>query len=109
MPKIEDGEKVNSSSKGEVRKEGRCGSDVSKKTEVLSRLESRAESAFQPSILPFLSPSFHRARTRWNPRAFETARKHSALRESFHSCSHQECVHLCTHACTQLDTVKTPR
>lgn len=48
------------------------GDDASKGTEVLSRLKSRAESAFQPSILP----CFHHhhplsARTRWNPRAFE--------------------------------------
>lgn len=93
MPKIEDGEKVNRSSKGKVRKEGR-GEGV--EVEVM---RARGLRCFRGSRVArnlhfsLLSFRFHRSplpsrMDLLEPESFRTARKHSASRESFRSYSH---------------------
>lgn len=117
MPKVEDGEKVNRSGKGEVRKEergGGVGDDASKGTEVLSRLKSRTESAFQPSILPCFHHHPLSARTRWNPRAFERlANTPHREKASVAVRTGGVCICVCTYVrmyvYNYIGAVKTPR
>lgn len=80
------------------------GDDASKGTEVLSRLKSRTESAFQPSILPCFHHHPLSARTRWNPRAFERLantphREKASVAVRTGVCAS---VYVCMYVCIQL-------
>lgn len=90
MPKVEDGEKVNRSSKGRVKKEGGGeGVGVMRARGLRCFRGSRVARNLHFNLLSFRFHHYPPPSTdSLEPKSFRTARKHSASRESFRSCSY---------------------
>lgn len=111
MPKVEDGEKVNRSSKGRVKKEGGGkGVGVMRARGLRCFRGSRVARNLHFNLLSF---RFHHypplARTRWNPRAFERLANTPHREKASVAVRTEVCasVYVCMY--TTIGAVKTPR